>query len=370
MEFFRRSKKLIRWLPFPAAFGVFLVNRFAGSSMPVFEQVYAQKIYPVITFSMTALFDWVPLSLTELALVLLLFGFLASASLVLRKRLRLRKWLFGVFSFVSLLYAWFYISWGFNYLRQPLLVRTTLQPVSVDSTRFREILQYVLDDANQSYVPVQKVDRDVIDAAIEKGFVRVARLLGTKFPDGFRKPKALLANFIINKTLTNGFFSPFFHEIHVNTDLLSVEYPFTLAHEKSHQMGIASEAEANFIAYLVCLESGDAAVQYSAKLDILGEFLRRGRFAFADYPALRGQVREEIEQDFVRIRQRWLQHAGAISEVSSEAYDRYLKANRIPDGLANYNGVVEMVLSWYANKPGEPASTGGAAKGGAGRPRN
>ena len=52
--------------------------------------------------------------------------------------------------------------------------------------------------------------------------------------------------------------NPFFLEVIINPDLLPFEQPFVLAHEWAHLAGYADESEANFVAWLTCVQ-GDAA---------------------------------------------------------------------------------------------------------------
>ena len=72
----------------------------------------------------------------------------------------------------------------------------------------------------------------------------------------------------------SGYFGPFFNEIHVNGYLLPMDYPFLLGHEKAHQFGITSEAEANLIAYVICVTSEDQRLRYSGCQSLLLYFLR------------------------------------------------------------------------------------------------
>lgn len=310
------------------------------------EYFFSSVIYPRVTFILTFLFSWIPFSITEFVLAGLLLFIITGVILSILRKWKWKKFLFILLNVVSLLYAWFYFGWGFNYYRKPLIERFDITNSAIDSLAFRKAFNYILEDANNSYVLVDSVDKQEFDRAVEDGFGRVAVLLNLDLPKGKRKPKTLISNFVLDKTLTNGFFSPVFHEIHLNRNLLPVEYPFTLAHEKCHQMGIASEAEANFLAYLVCVSSDNPVVKYSAKMDVMGEFLIRARQTLADYPEVREKIQPGIMEDFRKINNRWRKHVGAVSRVSRQAYDRYLKANKITEGVDNYRGVVEMVVLW------------------------
>ncbi|MFQ5627926.1 MAG: DUF3810 domain-containing protein, partial [bacterium] len=314
------------------------------------EDIYSDSIYPNCTFLLTALFNRFPFSITEIILALFALSIPVGLGFAIFRKLRWRNYFLLLFSAASVLYACFYFFWGFNYYRQPLLERINIAKSSIDSTSFRNALESILEDANASYLEIDAMNKQEIDGAIERGFERVADRLRLEFPAGKRKPKSLIFNAILDKTLTNGFFSPLFHEIHVNSKLLPVEFPFTLAHEKCHQIGIASEADANFLAYLVCISSDNPVVQYSAKMDVLGEFLLKARRTLSDYSEVRAKVAPGIIEDFHKINNRWRQHAGAVSRVSRRTYDSYLKANRISEGIDNYAGVVEMVVLWQANE--------------------
>lgn len=342
----RFRKVLKKWWAVVFALLITLLTLLFAASAELAERIYARFLYPIITAIVSPIFASLPFSFTEVALVLLALAFLVSLLLVLTRKLRIRQWLYYSISVCCFLYGWFYLSWGFNYFRQPLAERLNLEEASIDVQRFREMVDLMVSETNRAQLPMEPIDMVALDAEIERCFRLVADQLQLDIPAGLRRPKSLFFNSALTKTLTSGFYSPFFHEIHLNNELLPLEIPHTLAHEKAHQMGIAGEAEANFLAYLVCLASSDSLVQYSGQFQILGRFLSRSRFLYQDYDKIVARVAVPVREDFRLVSARWRRHAGAISELSSQAYDRYLKANRIQDGVANYSGVVDLVIRW------------------------
>lgn len=60
-----------------------------------------------------------------------------------------------------------------------------------------------------------------------------------------------------------------FAEAQVNEDVLPEQYPFTMAHEFAHLLGVGSEAEANYFAFLVCMQSDSDAMRYSGYFSLL-----------------------------------------------------------------------------------------------------
>ncbi len=344
MRFFKKDRRMITFLWWWA--GLTLLSLLVFRSFPVLtESIYSAGLYPLITRALTAIWGRIPFSVTEILLIAVCVCAVVEMVQLLRGRLKAGAFFKTAFVSGVILFCWFYWAWGFNYYRMPLVDRLGLREVNVDSTTVAFWLQNEIDEINAAYVAMDSVNKAVVDAEIEAGYQRAAALLQLRFPGGVRPGKELLLNGILDKTLTSGVFSPFLHEVHVNAELLPMEYPFVLAHEKAHQMGIANEAEANFLAYVVCTSSADSVVNYSGRLAVLRRMLGRAR-ALARYDTLRVQIRPEVIADFGKIRKRWQPHVGTVSRVSGTLYDSYLKANKIPEGRRNYSGVVELVCRW------------------------
>ena len=70
-------------------------------------------------------------------------------------------------------------------------------------------------------------------------------------------------------TRISGFYTFFSGEANISTAYPDFTLPFTMAHEMAHQRGIAKEDEANFVAFLVCMESDDSYIKYSGYTEIL-----------------------------------------------------------------------------------------------------
>ena len=80
-------------------------------------------------------------------------------------------------------------------------------------------------------------------------------------------PKGLLGSLFMYQTGTIGVYFPFTMESNYSTYLSLVHMPATICHEYSHLKGYMFEDEANFIAYIACIESENEFVQYSGYLD-------------------------------------------------------------------------------------------------------
>ncbi len=330
----------------PVFFGLLIFSR----SAEITEKIYAEFLYPGITRIMTFFFGWIPFSISELLVISLIPALVFLLFQIFRKKITLWRTVYLFLFSLSVIFSWFYLSWGFNYLRQPMTQRLAISPSAADSSLIKKALQEEIIQANAAYIVYKNFNKNKIEAEIEKGYSIVGKELGLLLPVGIRQPKKMFVHAILNRTMTSGIFSPFFHEVHVNEELLPIEYPFILAHEKAHQMGIANEAEANFLAYLVCTFSDNPALNYSASFNHLGKLLRRAYGTIADYGFYRKQIRPEINADFKRVRKHWLKHAGLVADFSHKAYDKYLKANRIKEGVKNYAGDIDLLIWWKLKK--------------------
>src|ERR1035437_3207140 len=148
--------------------------------------------------------------------------------------------------------------------------------------------------------------------------------LGIDFPNGIRRPKTMIFSFFYGKLGVSGYFGPFFNEIHVNSYLLPMDYPFVLAHEKAHQFGITSEAEANLVAFVICVKSEDQRLKYSGYQSLLLYFLKDAS-KMMEYKEYLNKIDKRVLEDF-RYRQKYydsLENKN-LSGMQTAVNNRYL----------------------------------------------
>jgi len=134
---------------------------------------------------------------------------------------------------------------------------------------------------------------------------------------------------------------PFALEVLANPDLLPFEKPFVAAHEWSHLAGYAEESEASFVGFLTCMRGGVGA-QYSAWLFLYWEVSSvvpaADRSALA--AALGAGPRADVAAVSERVRRGQLPR---LRRVSWAAYDQYLKANHVEEGVRSYDAVITLL---------------------------
>lgn len=205
---------------------------------------------------------------------------------------------------LAAIYILFYFLWGFNYFRNDLNKRLALVGQNPDTDVFIQQLESLIKSTNNSFCSYEMLDKKEIDSLIEQTYKQLSPALKIDYPSGKRKDKKITFSRFFAKAGISGYYGPFFNEVHVNTYILPLEYPFVLAHEKAHQFGITSEAEANFYAWLVCTKSNSKQLQYSANLHILRFFLYQGS-QLEKYPQIISTLNENVKTDFLRISENW-----------------------------------------------------------------
>ena len=324
------------------AIAVALTAALAPLPPDVVERVYSHGLYPRLQPVISSVSGASPIALLDPAAALLL----TIGIVVCVRRYRAFGWRSTVSRMLmtglvtaAIIYLWFLLFWGFNYRRVPLEQKLAFDPSKITREQGLQLGRTAVDRANAlvEEAKATPLDREALLAALRhvQTHLREAPLVAA--PD----PKRSLLALYFRKAAIDGMTDPFFLEIVVNPDVLPSERPFVLAHEWAHLAGFADESEANFIAWLTCVRAARDA-QYSGWLaayqHIASGLPPPDRRALAQ--ALSPAVRADLDAE----RERFNRSSPAVRTAARGAYDTYLRANRIEEGIANYNAVVRLML--------------------------
>ncbi len=269
--------------------------------------------------------------------------------LVIFKKIRPGWYFLKILQVIAFLYSFFYISWGYNYFRPTIDKRLSWQKTSDTEAFFTGILDSLIVNTNRNYTSLVSSEYEKFDSIIEESYRKNSAKLGLNYPNGVRRPKKMIFSSFFSKLGVSGYFGPFFNEVHLNRNLLPMDYPFVLAHEKAHQFGITREAEANFVAFVICINSNDQKVRYSAYQSLLLYFLKDASH-LKNYHDFFDKIDKRVIDD-LKLRKKYytgLQNEN-LSDMQTAANDAYLKVNKIESGVKNYDQVVALVLGWFYN---------------------
>ena len=170
------------------------------------------------------------------------------------------------------------------------------------------------------------------------------------FMDNFYSlAKPVMLSEPMSYTHITGVYTFFTGEANINVNFPDYTVPYTAAHELAHQRGIAREDEANFIAFLVCMESDDPYIRYSAYLNVyeyVGSALRSAdsKLYKESYLNLPKEIHAE-EVAYSKFFEKYRKNVAA--EVSKKTNDAYLQSQGAPEGTRSYNLVVDLAVAYY-----------------------
>ena len=147
----------------------------------------------------------------------------------------------------------------------------------------------------------------------------------------------------------------------VNPQIPQVLLPFTMCHEMSHRMCIASERDANFSAFLACSAHPDNEFEYSGYFMAFrycyNSLASVRTTAAAQYTAdLRNGISPQLQKDldaynaFFRAKQ-----DQTATRIADTANDTYLRASGEASGIASYSQVCDLLVSWHIQEVVLPA---------------
>jgi len=368
-----RVKRKIPWvrivlLIVPLAFTVFFYlicgNReFCNAASRVFS-------YPVRNFmgkiSTSVLGDsYTSLSLAEilytLAVLLALAIIIGTIVLAIRRKgHRAATVLKGTVTFITIVaYIWCLFCWLWNieYHTTTFSEKSGLESVGVYIDDLIDATAYFAYLANEYSTKVQRDEEGHFAVPLEECF-SLEGLYNERMLEEFPcladkqnyQPKGMKYSKIFSRIGFTGVYFPLSGESTVNVDVPGCYIPSTVAHEMAHQLGVAPEAEANFVSVASCLLSGNDVYIYSGSL--LGLSKLMNALYTVDY-ATWEQIYYSLN-DFVRLDRAdnsayWAALESNTSKAADAVYDTFLKSNGQELGIKSYGACVDLIVAWLNN---------------------
>ena len=332
--------------------GALLLIVWLAQVIPACGEVYASEVYPSIAYLLSGFSNLFPFAIGDIFIIFSIVGWL---SYPFRARLRKpkEKWCTIVrveVEFLLWIYVWFYLAWGLNYSQPNFFQRTGIHPVQYTEESFMAFAEEYIDSLNCSYTTKEHVDKEKVCEETVRIYHTLSNVLGIHQPPHTKpRAKAMIYTPLASKVGVTGSMGPFFCEFTLNGDTPDIEYPATYAHELSHLLGIANEAEANFYAYEVCTRSQVTSIRFSGYFSVLGHVLGNARRLLPQekYKALFQRIDPEVIRLAQSVQEYWQsKYSPLIGEIQNRMYDLYLKGNKISSGRKNYSEVVELIIAY------------------------
>ena len=331
-------------------------------------------VYPYVIRTLQGILaQWsgsVDFLLWQLLAVALAVVILASLVAVVASKKSLIGWGGWVLSALSLVYLLHTMFWGLNYYAGPLSDDIRMDVIQYTIEELADATKYYRDQANTLS---QKVKRDGSGNLVYPDFDQLAQRAGMGFQRlvydssypifaGSNLPVKKLgwADMYTSMGITGVTFG-LTGESAVNPQIPQVLLPFTMCHEMSHRMCIASERDANFSAFLACSAHPDNEFEYSGYFMAFrycyNSLASVRTTAAAQYAAdLRNGISPQLQKDldaynaFFRAKQ-----DQTATRIADTANDTYLRASGEASGIASYSQVCDLLVSWHIQEVVLPA---------------
>jgi hypothetical protein len=277
---------------------------------------------------------------------------------------------FGFFTFQLIwlsirLFVVFMFIWGFNYMQPDLtsnfqLTIQTPKDAEVALSEMNALTYELIEELNQTKKEL------VLNKGIEPNFEQVVTKVQQSYSEvAIEYPRFKFQNYSLKKAIFPNlgdyigflaYYQPITGEAIVRSDLPMFTQPYTIAHEMAHQLGYASETEANFIAFVVATKSKDPYLKYSMLLQMFTYaqdaqlLLIAGNKGFDSW---KGHIEKNkallspaVLKDRAEIRAFFAARADKQIQASSKLYDQFLKWNQQAAGLDSYADVLKWVRAY------------------------
>ncbi len=321
------------------------------------EEYYSNGFYIFISRTLRILFGWLPFSIGDLfytsVIVWLLAWLVRSIRTIFKRHLTKQKLLAGFLNFLGgilAVYVVFNAFWGLNYNREGIAFQLRLRPQPATQSDLFRLTQTLLQKVNAAR---KNLPDQVHYLSHQQSFTEALaayQQAEKKYPFlqyRFNSVKPSLYSLAGNYLGYSGYYNPFSAEAQVNVKMLPFTVPYVTCHEMAHQLGYATEDEANFVGYLAARSSPDPQFQYSVYYDLFN--YANDELFFYDSTAARNNYRQLdtlVKRDIQSERLFWLKYQNAIEPVITLLYGNYLKANNQPAGMKTYSHVTAWLIEY------------------------
>ena len=351
--------KILCWI-FIASAVIYIASRF----ITPFAEFWTKYPAQWMRFLLSAITGWFNFSFAECFLVLLpiiAIAYMIASSASTKRDTSDKnyyRWLRPMFSVVLVILIIFFSAFGPAYSRNRLAKNLDLSQNAVTAEELYSTSKIVLRELSNL---IDGIDFDTNGASIMPYDYRT---LVDKVNDAFEKyaenadyishfdsnPKVIALSEPMTYTHISGVYTFMTGESNINTNYPDFLMPFTMAHEMAHQRGIAREDEANFVAFLVCIESDDVYIRYCGYAN-LAHYLNSALSSASKelYSELiYTYMPQKLTKEFVAYSEFFDKYRDSTaSTVTGTVNDVFLQSQGQQEGTRSYGLVVDLAVAYY-----------------------
>ena len=253
---------------------------------------------------------------------------------------------------LNIIYFSYQIFWGLLYVQEPISEKLPDYEIKLDDAKALSLIY--LEKCKRTRAQVQEdrkgvfkvYDKNLVVEEILRNQKQLPQFLNPKTGSDVESFKSSLFKDVMSYTGIYGYYNPFTAEAQYNPKLPSTHLPFTLAHESAHQLGYAREQEANFIGYLIGVNSRNMDLKYSTEYFVLKSLLnliveqdeKFVKAVIARYSP--GMKRDRLYEIMFRYR-----HSGVLDSFFGFTNNIFLKTNQ-QEGSITYSYFNDLLIRY------------------------
>ena len=292
---------------------------------------YSDLLYKKLSFFKNLFFDLTDFAIGEI----IYFSFI---SIVLFNFLKNNISINKIVSSALVIIYFFYISWGLNYFRPPL-VGSINNDIMINEEKIENLTKFFSNQCN-----LLKKDINFRKES-ETDYLNFYKYLIECTNEKFKYSNI---NFILSYMGIKGYYNPFTNEANINSRIPKVLIPVTIYHELAHRHGFASERDANFVGFLKAYNHNSSEIRYSASFFAF-------RYLYSDLYKINPNLAKDVykslsdavRKDISAVTDYWTLYENRFQVIQKSIFDLFLKTQGQKKGINSYNEVVKLLLSTF-----------------------
>ena len=298
------------------------------------------------------IFFWIPFSFGDVLYILLGIFLLYFIIKCFKKKSR-NSSLLKILIVINIFYFSYQIFWGMLYFQTPIIKKLvsqkepTVEKAKILALKYlekcKETRKLTKQDKNGIFIirDLKSVQQEILSQQAKLP----SNISNKKAPEINLFKPSLFKN-VMSFTGISGYYNPFTAEAQFNSQLPNTMIPFTSAHESSHQLGFAREQEANFVGYLIGINSKNVELRYSTEYFTLKSLLNF--IVYEDPEFVKSVLKNfstEMKKDRAYEKAFILKHQGLLDDFFGFTNNLFLKSNQ-QEGSITYSYFIDLLLNY------------------------
>ena len=306
----------------------------------------------------------VKVAVWDILMILLAVILIIYTVMIIKKKKSFFEWLTTVILAAVILVFSAVNGWMLNHYAPKLSEYVSLDVKEYSVEQLYDACEYYLLKAAE-YAPL--IERDGDGTARDPDFYETAKKAGNSYAvlaDKYAvfagctqpvKKLTVVGEYLMYNGIV-GMFMPLSGEAGVPGSVPAIPLGFTMCHEAAHRLGIASEQEANYAAFMACINSDDNYFLYSGYYNAFSYTFsslwktdsEKALELYEKYPENEGVLL--LQKDRQDTREYYRKYDSPLHEISDEINDRYLKTFSQESGIQSYGEVTDYLIAFYLTK--------------------